>query len=243
MKTNNPKTDPRAKTNMQSKTSLLAQTSPRAKSSFQARKALAHKEYELLGAAYPNAKISLTFNTALDLLVATVLSAQTTDVQVNKVTPYLFEKYKTASDYASASEQDIQTIIRSIGFYRVKAKHLIGIGQKLLENYDSQVPQTLPELITLPGVGRKTANVVLGNFFGIPSITVDTHIQRISRRLAWTKEREPQKIELDLQKLFEPEIWTRLCHTLIAHGRVCCRARKPHCDICPVSGICPKVGV
>jgi len=173
------------------------------------------------------------------LLVATVLSAQCTDARVNLVTPALFARYPSAPDYAAADPEDVEEIIRSTGFFRSKAAAITGIGRALVEHYGGEVPGRLEDLVTLPGVGRKTANVVLGNAFGVPGITVDTHVSRLAGRLGLTEETDPVKIEFALMPLFPRKEWTRLSHRLIRHGRVCCQARKPDCPACPIRTDCP----
>lgn len=195
---------------------------------------------DLLALAYPDARCELDYRTPLELLVATVLSAQTTDVRVNSVTPELFEAYPDAAAYARASLDDLEDILRPLGFFRAKARSLAGIGAALEERFDGQVPASLADLVTLPGVGRKTANVVLGNAFGIPGITVDTHVGRLSRRLGWTVQRDPVRVETELAALFPPERWVMLCHRLIFHGRRCCTARRPACERCPLAHVCPS---
>ena len=196
-----------------------------------------------LAACYPDARCELDFSTSLELLVATVLSAQSTDRRVNSVTPWLFAMYPDAAAYASAELDELQEIIRPTGFFRNKALALQGIGRSLVEDFDGEVPGTLEELVTLPGVGRKTANVVLGNAFGIPGITPDTHFMRVSRRLGWTQATSPDAIEREVGKLFPPEEWVMLCHRVIWHGRRRCHARTPACGACPVAELCPSHGL
>jgi endonuclease-3 len=196
--------------------------------------------YRILTKEYPNVRCELDFKTPFQLLVATVLSAQCTDKRVNEVTPELFKKYGTPQKMAKASQRDIEKLIKSAGFYRVKAKNIKGLSNKLVTEYKSKVPQKLDELITLPGVGRKTANVVLGHAFGIPGITVDTHFGRLSRRFGWTKEMDPVKVEFAVQKLIPEKEWTNLSQRLIWHGRRICTARKPKCNICPLAKLCPS---
>lgn len=195
-----------------------------------------------LAETYPDAHCELDFTTPLQLLVATVLSAQTTDVGVNKVTPALFARYPDAESLAAADVDEIGEMIRPTGFYRNKAKSLVGIGHILVDEFDGEVPRTLDELVSLPGVGRKTANVVLGNAFGVPGITPDTHLQRVTRRMGWTKKTTPDDIEQDVGKLFDPSEWVQMCHQVIWHGRRCCHARKPACGACPVADLCPSFG-
>jgi endonuclease-3 len=195
-----------------------------------------------LAAQYPDAHCELDFTNPLELLVATILSAQSTDKRVNMVTPAVFAKYPDAQAYADASPQELEDIIRSTGFFRAKTASLIGLGQQLVERYDGVVPGRLKDLVTLPGVGRKTANVVLGNAFGVPGITVDTHFGRLARRLGWTVETDPDKVEAEVGALFPRRDWTMLSHHLIWHGRRRCHARKPACGACSVARLCPSYG-
>ena len=194
----------------------------------------------LLAEAYPDADTELDFTTPLDLLVATVLSAQSTDVRVNAVTPELFARYPDAAAYAAADRAELESCIQSIGLYRSKAASIQGLAQAICERHGGEVPRTLEELVALPGVGRKTANVVLGNAFGIPGITVDTHVGRLARRFGWTEETVPEKVEADLMELFPPAEWTDLSHRMILHGRRVCHARNPACDACPLVSLCPS---
>ncbi|GAQ95421.1 endonuclease-3 [Thermodesulfovibrio aggregans] len=190
---------------------------------------------------YPNVKTALNFNTALDLLVATILSAQTTDVNVNKVTENLFKKYRTAHDYANAPIEELENDIKSINFYKNKAKYIKNLAIKLVEKFNGEVPKTMDELVTLPGVGRKTANIVLWNAFGInEGVAVDTHVKRISKLLGLTQHTEPDKIEQDLMKITPREYWGKLSHLLIMLGREICKARAPQHKICPLNDICPS---
>ena len=207
-----------------------------------ARKRRARRGYRLLHERYPYAHCELDFETPLQLLVATILSAQTTDVGVNKVTPTLFARYPTAADLAAAQPAEMEEILRPTGFYRAKTRSVIGLGQALVADHDGEVPGTLAELVALPGVGRKTANVVLGNAFGVPGITVDTHFGRVARRLGWTEETDPVEVEREVGELFERRDWTMLSHVLIFHGRRTCHARRPACGACPVAAICPSYG-
>jgi endonuclease-3 len=192
---------------------------------------------------YPEAHCALHFRNAFELLVATILSAQCTDVRVNIVTPTLFAKYPTASLMAKAKIDDIEEIIRSTGFFHAKAKSILGASKIIVEKHAGEVPNAQDELVALPGVGRKTANVVLGNAFGVPGITVDTHVGRLSRRLGLTKQTDPVKVEFALNKLIPQPEWTMFSHRLIFHGRQVCFARKPACDRCTLNDICPKVGI
>jgi endonuclease III len=196
-----------------------------------------------LARLYPNAHTELNFTTPLELLVATILSAQTTDHGVNLVTPVLFSRYRTAADYASANREDVEKIIKSTGFFRAKTTSLIALGQALCDRFGGEVPNRLRDLVTLPGVGRKTANVVLGNAFGVPGITVDTHFARLSRRFGWTTETDPVKIESEVGALFPRKEWTILSHRVIWHGRRVCHSRRPACGACGVARLCPSYGL
>jgi endonuclease-3 len=199
--------------------------------------------YRILTKTYPDIRCELDFKNPLELLVAVVLSAQCTDKRVNAITPALFKKYKKPKDYAKAPLAEIEEFIFSAGFHHVKARHLKGIGIKLVEEFDSHVPATLAELITLPGVGRKTANVVLGHAFDIPGITVDTHFGRLSRRFEWSKSMDPVKVEHEVGELIPQKEWTNLSQRMIWHGRRICHSRKPACGACPLAKICPSVGI
>jgi endonuclease-3 len=191
---------------------------------------------------YPDARCELDFGNPLQLLVATVMSAQTTDIRVNMVTPVVFARFRTAADYAAADRTELETMIQSTGFYRAKTNSLIKIGTALVERFDGEVPPRLKDLVTLPGVGRKTANVVLGNAFGVPGITVDTHFGRLARRFHWTDQEDPVKVEQAVGALFPKKDWTMLSHVLIFHGRRTCHARKPACGACTVASWCPSYG-
>lgn len=195
---------------------------------------------EALTSYYPDARCELDYTSPLELLVATVLSAQTTDVRVNSVTTELFHTYPTPEHYANANPGDMEQILRPLGFHRAKTKSLIGLGAALVDKFDSTVPDNLKDLVSLPGVGRKTANVVLGNAFGIPGITVDTHVGRLARRLGWSRNTDAVKVEKDIAELLPEEEWTMACHRLIFHGRRICTARKPLCEECPISELCPS---
>ncbi|MFJ9781651.1 endonuclease III [Amycolatopsis sp. NPDC101161] len=191
---------------------------------------------------YPDAHCELDFTTPLELLVAVVLSAQTTDVRVNLVTPALFKRYRTAADYAGADRTELEEYLRSTGFYRAKANSVMGLGAALVERFDGEVPGKLEDLVTLPGVGRKTANVVLGNAFDVPGITVDTHFGRLVRRWGWTAEDDPVKVEHAVGELIPRKEWTMLSHRVIFHGRRVCHAKKPACGACPLARDCPSYG-
>ena len=192
-----------------------------------------------LAQEYPDARCALDHDSPLQLLIATVLSAQCTDERVNSVTPELFARYPEAADYAAAQRSDLESILRPLGFQRAKAGHLLGIGEKLVADFQGEVPRTVKELTSLPGVGRKTALVVLGNAFGIPGLTVDTHFSRLMQRLGLTGEKTPVKIERDIAKLVPEEEWTMFSHRVIFHGRQVCHARTPECEACVLRDMCP----
>lgn len=196
-----------------------------------------------LATVYPDAHCELDFTTPLELLVATVLSAQCTDKRVNLVTPALFARYPDAGAYAAAAPDDLEEAIRTTGFFRPKARALAGIGVALVERFDGQVPATLEELVSLPGVGRKTANVVLGDAFGVPGITVDTHLGRLVRRWGWTTSEDPVRVEHEVGALIERAEWTQFSHRTIFHGRRVCFARRPACGACPIARLCPSAGI
>ncbi|WP_425564007.1 endonuclease III [Nonomuraea longicatena] len=202
----------------------------------------ARRMNRILAETYPDAHCELDFGTPLELLVATILSAQCTDKRVNMVTPTLFAKYPTVEDYAAADRGEVETIIRSTGFFRAKTNSIIGMAQAVCERYGGVVPKRLKDLVTLPGVGRKTANVVLGNAFGVPGLTVDTHFQRLVRRFGWTEESDPVKIEHFVGELIPKREWTVFSHRLIWHGRRICHARRPACGVCPLAALCPSYG-
>jgi len=195
-----------------------------------------------LGVLYPDAHCELDFANPLELLVATILSAQTTDVRVNSVTSVLFATYRTAAEYAGADRAEMETIVASTGFFRAKTNSVLGMAQALCDRYGGEVPGRLEDLVTLPGVGRKTANVVLGNAFGIPGITVDTHFGRLSRRFGWTAQEDPVKVEHAVGALVPRREWTDLSHRMIWHGRRRCFARKPACGACSIAPLCPSYG-
>ncbi|WP_328703512.1 MULTISPECIES: endonuclease III [Actinomyces] len=198
-----------------------------------------------LAVLYPGAHCALDHDGPYQLLVATVLSAQTTDARVNTVTPELFARLPDAVALADADPEALEEIIRPLGMQRTRAARLIGLGQELADRFDGVVPPDREALTSLPGVGRKTAHVVLGNAFGVPAITVDTHVGRLARRLGWTERADPLRVERDIAALWEPERWTDGCHRLIEHGRAVCRARSPRCGDCALAaeGLCPRVGV
>ena len=196
-----------------------------------------------LARLYPDARIELTFTTPLELLVAAILSARATDRKVNEVTRVLFARYRTAADYAAADQEELERLIEPTGFYRAKAKTLISLGRALCQRFGGRVPDIREELVTLPGVGRKTANMVLGDAFGKPAITVDTHFSRLARRFGWTAQTDPDKIERDVAALLPRREWTPASHRLIWHGRRVCHARRPACGACGIARWCPSFGI
>lgn len=196
-----------------------------------------------LARLYPDAKCSLDHHGPLQLLIATILSAQCTDERVNQVTPALFARYPDARAFANADPRELETMIQSTGFFRNKAKNIIACCRAIVEKHGGEVPATLEELTQLPGVGRKTANVVLGNAFDVPGIVVDTHVHRLSRRLGLTRNNTPEKIEQDLMQLLPKKEWVAFGHRMIYHGRAVCKAQKPLCDQCALNSLCPKIGV
>jgi endonuclease-3 len=195
-----------------------------------------------LGELHPDAHCELDFTTPLELAVATVLSAQCTDRRVNEVTPALFARYRTAEDYAAADRADLEALLRPTGFFRAKSERLQALGAALVERYGGELPPRLDELVTLPGFGRKTANVVLGDAFGVPGITVDTHFGRLSRRFGWTVHDDPVKVERDVMDLLPRRDWTTASHRVIFHGRRVCHARRPACGACGIARLCPSYG-
>lgn len=211
--------------------------------SLKARRALAAEASPLLAERYPGLQISLGHANPLELVVATILSAQCTDERVNRVTPALFERYPTAADYAEADETELQELIRSTGFFRNKAKNIQGMARRLVDDFDGEVPRTMEELLTLPGVARKTANVVLSNAFDTHvGVVVDTHVKRVSYRLGLTNQIQPEKVEKDLMKVLPSEEWRPFAWRLILHGRAACTARRPDCDGCILVALCPSAG-
>ena len=197
----------------------------------------------VLAAAYPDAHCELDFQTPLQLAVATILSAQTTDKRVNETTPALFARYRAASDYAAADRDELEQLIRPTGFYRNKATSLIGLGASLVERFGGEVPDKLADLVTLPGIGRKTANVILGNAFDVPGITVDTHVGRLARRWGWTEHDDPVKVEQAMGELVPKRDWTIVSHRMIFHGRRVCHSRRPARGVCPLAPDCPSYGL
>ncbi len=198
---------------------------------------------DALAAAYPDARCELDFTTPFELLVATVLSAQSTDRRVNAVTPELFRRWPDPQALATADLADVEEVIRPVGFFRNKAAAIVGLSRVLVDEHDGVVPSTLEGLVRLPGVGRKTANVVLGNAFGVPGVTPDTHLIRLAGRFGWTGSTKPDDVERDVMALVPPQRWTQLCHEVIWHGRRVCHARKPACGACPVADLCPSFGI
>lgn len=209
-----------------------------------ARTRRARRINRVLAERYPDAVIELDFTTPLELLVATILSAQSTDVRVNQVTPALFARYPDAAAYAAADRAELEELIKPTGFFRAKTSSLIGLGQALVERYGGQVPRRMKDLVTLPGVGRKTANVVLGNAFGVPGLPVDTHVLRVTARLGLVEPGgDPVAVEAALGALVEKREWTMFSHRVIIHGRRTCHARRPACGACPVATLCPSYGI
>lgn len=202
----------------------------------------ARRMNRILAETYPDAHCELDFGTPFQLLIATVLSAQTTDVRVNLTTPQLFAKYPTPEDLAAADPEDVEAILKPTGFFRAKTKSVMGLSAALRDQFNGEVPGRLEDLVKLPGVGRKTANVVLGNAFDVPGITVDTHFGRLARRFAWTTEDDPVKVEQEVGALIPRKDWTMLSHRLIWHGRRMCHARRPACGVCPLARLCPSFG-
>jgi len=207
------------------------------------KKARAKAIYRILTKNYPNVRCELVYKNPYQLLVATVLSAQCTDKRVNQTTPALFKKYNSIKKMAAADIKDLQQLIKSTGFYRAKAKNIKNLSQKILIDFNGKVPSNIEYLVTLPGVGRKTANVVLGHGFNIPGITVDTHFGRLSRRFGWSNQKDPVKVEFEVGKLIPEKEWTNLSQRLIWHGRRVCHSRKPACGACAIAKLCPSYGV
>lgn len=207
------------------------------------RKRRARRMARALESTHPDAHCELNHSTALELAVATILSAQCTDQRVNEVTPKLFARYPTAADYAAADRAELEDLIKPTGFFRNKTDALIKLGQALIDRYGGEVPGRLDDLVSLPGIGRKTANVILGNAFGVPGITVDTHVARLVQRWRWTAETDPVKIEYAIAELIERRDWTMLSHRVIFHGRRVCHSRKPACGACTLATDCPSFGL
>lgn len=218
-------------------------TRPPRPRSLKAKRTLAAQLSPLLAQRYPGLQISLGYENPLQLVVATILSAQCTDERVNQTTPALFARYPSAADYAEADEIELQELIRSTGFFRNKARNIQGMARRLVDAFDGEVPRTMEELLTLPGVARKTANVVLSNAFDTHvGVVVDTHVKRVSNRLGLTNETQPEKVEKDLMKVLPPEEWRPFSWRLILHGRATCTARRPDCDGCILAELCPSAG-
>jgi len=201
------------------------------------------KVLDILEKEYPDARVTLDFKDPLQLLIATILAAQCTDERVNIVTKDLFKKYRRAADFARADLQALEEEIRPTGFYHNKAKSILACCQMIVNKFNGQVPQTLEQLTSLSGVGRKTANIILGNAYGQQAIAVDTHVKRVTHRLGWGKSEDPDKIEFELMEVIPRGRWTMACHQLVFHGRKVCTAKNPQCSICPVNKLCPKIGV
>jgi endonuclease-3 len=201
------------------------------------------KVLDILEKEYPDARVTLDFKDPLQLLIATILAAQCTDERVNMVTKGLFKKYRRAADFAAADLRTLEEEIRSTGFYHNKAKSILACCQMIVDQFKGQVPRTLEELTSLSGVGRKTANIILGNAYGQQAIAVDTHVKRVTHRLGWAKPDDPDKIEWELMEVIPRERWTMACHQLVFHGRNVCMAKNPQCPTCPVNNLCPKIGV
>lgn len=207
-----------------------------------ALKRRARRINKTLAELYPYAVAELDFRNPFELLIATVLSAQTTDVRINATTPALFARYPDARAMAEADEAELQEMLRPTGFFRAKTASVMALSNRIVDEFDGEVPGRLEDLVTLPGVGRKTANVVLANAFGVPGISVDTHFGRLARRFGWTDATDAVKVEFDVAELFEPKDWTMVSHRVIFHGRRICHARKPACGVCPVAALCPSFG-
>jgi len=207
------------------------------------KKVRAKSIYRILSKNYPNVRCELDYKNPYQLLVATVLSAQCTDKRVNQTTPTLFKKYNSIKKMAAADLKDLQRLVKSTGFYRAKAKNIKLLSHKILTDFNGKVPSNIEDLVTLPGVGRKTANVVLGHGFDIPGITVDTHFGRLSRRFDWSDKKDPVKVEFEVGKLIPEKEWTNLSQRLIWHGRRVCHSRKPACGVCVLAKLCPAYGI
>ncbi len=203
----------------------------------------AGKVLDILQEEYSDARVTLDFKNPLQLLIATILAAQCTDERVNRVTKDLFKKYRSAADFAKADLHTLEEEIRSTGFYHNKAKSIIHCCQDIVKKFNGLVPRTLEDLNSLAGVGRKTANIILGNAYGQQAIAVDTHVKRVTHRLGWAKSDDPDKIEFELMEVIPKDRWTMSCHQLVFHGRNICVAKKPKCSLCPVAELCPKIGV
>lgn len=218
---------------------MANEVKPRPSNSLAAKQERSKKIFRILNKTYPDAKCSLEHIDPLSLLVATILSAQCTDERVNKVTPALFARYRTANDFATAKPEELQKYIQSCGFYQMKAKNIMGAARRIVDEFGGKVPSTLDELVSLPGVGRKTANVILGTVYDTPGVVVDTHCGRLARRMGFTKQEDPTKVEHELMKVWPRKDWSLNSHLLVYHGRGYCVARGPKCSECPVRALCP----
>jgi endonuclease-3 len=207
------------------------------------KKQLVIKVLDILEEEYPDAKVTLNYKNPLQLLVATILAAQCTDERVNQVTSDLFQNYRNAADFATAKQKVLEQEIRPTGFFHNKAKSIIACCGMIVDRFGGQIPRSLGELVSLPGVGRKTANIILGNAFGKQAVAVDTHVKRVTHRLGWARASDPDKIELELMPILPQDRWTIACHQLVFHGRKICTAKSPQCPPCPVNHLCPKIGV
>jgi len=221
---------------------VVRKTGPHSERTYAAAKQRMVRILATLLQSIPDAKVALDSSNPLELLVATILSAQCTDERVNQVTPNLFARFRTAEDFANADQAELELLIKSTGFYKSKARHLIGCGKTLVTKFHGRIPHAMDELTTLPGVGRKTANVILGSYFGEPAVVVDTHVKRVANRLDLTRSQDPTKIEEDLQSLMPQPQWTIGAQRLLLHGRHVCQARTPHCDQCSLYDLCEWEG-
>ena len=208
-----------------------------------ARRERAGQILAILERTYPESRIALNYESPFQLLVATILAAQCTDARVNTVTPALFERYPTPRDFIAAPQEELEQMVFTTGFYRNKAKAIKAASEAIVLNFGGEVPSTIEELVSIPGIGRKSANVILGHCFGVPGMVVDTHVKRIANRLGFVSTEDPEKIERELEPLFPSEKWTLLGHLFQDHGREICVARKPKCSICPVAELCPSAGI
>ncbi len=222
---------------------MVSRPTAKKENALAARRRLARRVVQALAKLYPDARCSLDHRNPLQLLIATILSAQCTDERVNLVTPALFARYPDAAAFAKADPKELEKMIQSTGFFRNKARNIIACCRAIVEKYGGEVPGTIEELHALPGVGRKTANVVLGNVFDVPGLVVDTHVHRLSRRMGLTTEDTPEKIEKDLMAIIPPKEWVAFGHRMIYHGRQVCRSRNPDCHHCTLASFCPKIGV
>ncbi len=217
----------------------MAKSAKKSIESIEEKKIRVSEINKILSKTYPDAKCSLEHISVFELLIATILAAQCTDVKVNEITPALFKKYPTVKSFAEADISELETDIKSTGFFHNKAKSIKNCSIKILEKFNGQVPDNMEDLTSLPGVGRKTANVILGNYYHKPSVIVDTHVLRISERLGLTKENDPNKVEIDIMNILNKSKWTNFCNCIVFHGRACCIARKPNCLRCPIEKLCP----